>query len=252
LTLPVLRHVADQLRHIDDLNVPFHRGELPRHQHNANQAAHAHRQALAARDTVRATRDRTNVELQALNPWNPFTGRRRTELETLNRAANRQLVVARHEVETTGADLDRANQRLDHARQWLDRHEPDFDQRSGLVAALSCDLTARTLNAATSPTAAWAELTLGPRPDHQPTEAAVWDLAVAAIGQYRDIWQITDADHPLGARPRRYDNSRRHDWQQAAGTLIGAAQQLGRQHQLDTQLSHDLGLDSDRSIGISR
>jgi hypothetical protein len=252
LALPVLRHAADQLRHIGDLDVPFHRHELQRHQEHSDQAARAHRQALAARDTARAARDRTSAELQALNPWRPFSGRRRTELEGANRAAHRQLARARREVDTTRAELDRANQRLDHARQWLTRHEPEHRQRAGLATALDRDLDARTFDAASSPPPRWAHHILGPRPGHNPANAAVWDHAVAAVGQYRDIWHITD-DHPtLGGRPHHYNDPRRDDWRRAAATLTHAAEALDRVGELDLQLRRDIALDHDAGIGISR
>jgi hypothetical protein len=252
LTVPVLRHVAEQLRSIDDLNVPFHRGEIPRQQRAAQEAAYAYRAALAARDEARAARDRTSAELQALNPWNPFTGRRRAELETLSRAANRQLPYLRHRVETTRADLDLADQRLDDAGRWLASHEPAHRQRPALAAAVERDLNARTLNAATSSPARWTEGTLGPRPAHHPTRAAIWDHAVAAIGQYRDIWHITDHERPLGPRPHHYNDPRHYDWQDAASTLADAGRRLGRDRHFDHQLRHDLGLEHEQGLGISR
>jgi len=108
LPVPMLRHFAMQLRAIDDLTIPFHRGELQPHQQNADHATEAHRRALAARGDARAARDQTSSELQALNPWRPFTGRRRHELENANRTANRQLAHARRHVDTTRAELERA------------------------------------------------------------------------------------------------------------------------------------------------
>jgi hypothetical protein len=252
LTLPELRHVAGQLRSIDDLNVPFHRGELPRHERAAQEADRAHRQALAARDEARAARDRTSDELQALNPWNPFAGRRRAELETLNRAANRQLAGARYLVEFTRTDFERANDRLEDRRRWLARHEPDHHQRPALADALNRDLEARALNAATSPPPRWAHRALGPRPDRHPAQAAVWDETVAAVGQYRDIWNITDDHSPLGTKPHHYNDPRRHDWQQAAASLAAAGRQLGSDRNFGHQLRCDLDLDHEQGIGISR
>jgi hypothetical protein len=250
--VPVLRHVAEQLRAIDDLNIPFQRGELQRHQQNADHAADAHRGALAARDDARAARDRAGGELQALHPWRPFTGRRRHELETANRTANRQLAHARHHIDTTRAQLERAEERLDRARLWLTRHEPEQRHRPGLAAALERDLNARNLNAASGPPPRWADLTLGPRPNHNPTDAAVWDHTVAAVGQYRDIWSIIDDYRPLGPRPNHYSDPRRHDWQHAASSLAAAGRQLGCGHDFNQQLRLDIGLYHDRGMGISR
>jgi hypothetical protein len=71
------------------------------------------------------------------------------------------------------------------------------------------------------------------------------------IGQYRDIWGITDDRQPVGSRPRTYDNPRRPDWQHAARTLADAVRQLDRDQGLDTQLREDIGLDHSRGLGIS-
>ncbi len=209
LTDHALRHVVNEIRRIDHLDVPFHRKELARDLTHAHAAARDHQAAVDRLAELKTERERVAARLGEIHPWNPFTNRERGQLEADNRQLNRDISRARHQVERTATKLEEANATVERRVARLEAATPQHERRSGLLAALERDLNARVRLAATREPPTWAVAELGRRPD-RPDRAAVWDQAVGAIDHYRTANRVKDPDRALGPRTLGYDPGRAH------------------------------------------
>jgi conjugative relaxase-like TrwC/TraI family protein len=242
-----LRLLAGQIARTERLAVPFWQHELQRDLANAAAQRTQHQLAGAALAEAKAQRDRIGERLAELSGWNPFHARERRQLELDNRAANRAVAQQRHLVDQAGGRLAAADTRVSERHAWLDCHQPEHDRLPVLHADVHRDLDARVQQARQAPAPSWAIDTLGVRPD-DPDLASMWDHAVGRVEQYRTIHTITADDTAIGPRPQRShpDYPR---WASVAADLGDAAHQLGRQHDLDPNLSRHLDPHRDQSLG---
>ena len=182
---------------------------LQRHQQNANQAARAHRDALAAHDTARATRDRISAELQALNPWRPFTGS--------PSSGTREPQPSRQPPTQQRPPPSGHHRRGPRPGQRAPRPRPPMDHGPRTQIPATTRLSRRPqprprrphpkrpIEPATGVGSAHPRRPARP----QPRRCQHLGSRLAAIGQYRDIWNITADHRPLGPRPQHYNDPHR-------------------------------------------